>query len=84
MASSKGKPTDPKLREEKKEEVKALEKGGGAGSWSAWKATELSKRYEVRFRSFDDRRFISLMVTGRRWGLRERELLLSNHSLKGF
>ncbi|KXL44098.1 hypothetical protein M433DRAFT_21214 [Acidomyces richmondensis BFW] len=47
MTSSKGKPTDPELREMIKEEVKAEEKGGGKGSWSAWKAGELSRRYEA-------------------------------------
>jgi hypothetical protein len=48
MPSSKGEPDNPKLREEVKEEVKNEEKGGGKGSWSAWKAAELSKRYEAR------------------------------------
>ena len=48
MVSSKGEPDNPELREEVKEEVKNLEKGGGKGSWSAWKAGELSKRYEAR------------------------------------
>ena len=48
MPSSKGEPDKPQLREEVKEEVKQLEKGGGKGSWSAWKAGELSKRYEAR------------------------------------
>lgn len=48
MPSSKGEPDNPKLREEVKEEVKNLEKGGGKGSWSAWKAMELSKRYEAK------------------------------------
>lgn len=37
--SSKGKPTDPKLREKVKEEVKqeTNKDGGGKGEWSAWK-----------------------------------------------
>ncbi len=48
MVSSKGEPDNPKLREEVKEEVKNLEKGGGKGSWSAWKAMELGKRYEAK------------------------------------
>lgn len=39
MPSSKGKPTDPKLREKVKEEVKneTNKDGGGKGQWSAWK-----------------------------------------------
>jgi hypothetical protein len=41
MPSSKGKPTDPKLREKVKEEVKneTNKDGGGKGQWSAWKAS---------------------------------------------
>lgn len=37
--SSKGKPTDPELREKVKEEVKqeTNKDGGGKGEWSAWK-----------------------------------------------
>ncbi|TKA50152.1 hypothetical protein B0A55_13485 [Friedmanniomyces simplex] len=46
MPSSKGEPTDPELREKVKEEVKSEEKGGGSGSWSAWKAGEMARRYE--------------------------------------
>jgi hypothetical protein len=39
MPSSKGKPTDPKLREKVKEEVKkeTNKDGSGKGQWSAWK-----------------------------------------------
>jgi len=39
MPSSKGKPTDPELREELKEEIKQEpnKNGGGQGQWSAWK-----------------------------------------------
>ena len=39
--SSKGKPTDPKLREKVKEEVKqeTNKDGGGMGEWSAWKVS---------------------------------------------
>lgn len=48
MPSSKGEPDKPELREKVKEEVKAMEKGGGAGSWSAWKAGELARRYEAQ------------------------------------
>ena len=55
MVSSKGEPDSPKLREEVKEEVKNLEKGGGKGSWSAWKAMELSKRYEAKGGGYKDK-----------------------------
>ncbi|CZT24755.1 uncharacterized protein RCC_10483 [Ramularia collo-cygni] len=48
MPSSKGEPTDPELREKIKEEVKAEEKGGGKGKWSAWKAGEMARRYEAQ------------------------------------
>ncbi|KAF2798516.1 hypothetical protein K505DRAFT_296335 [Melanomma pulvis-pyrius CBS 109.77] len=50
MPSSKGKPTDPELREKVKEEVKneTNKDGGGKGQWSAWKATKLSKEYEKK------------------------------------
>lgn len=39
MPSSKGKPTDPKLREKVKEEVKQKpnKDGGGKGQMAAWK-----------------------------------------------
>ncbi|KAG9259134.1 uncharacterized protein F5Z01DRAFT_26669 [Emericellopsis atlantica] len=48
MTSSKGKPTDPELREELKEEIKQEpnKSGGGQGQWSAWKASKLAKEYE--------------------------------------
>lgn len=41
MPSSKGKPTDPKLREKVKEQVKneTNKDGGGKGQWSAWKVS---------------------------------------------
>lgn len=41
MPSSKGKPTDPKLREKVKEEIKnePNKDGGGKGQWSAWKVS---------------------------------------------
>lgn len=44
MPSSKGKPTDPKLREKVKEEIKneTNKDGGGRGQWSAWKVSQLS------------------------------------------
>ncbi|KAE8853672.1 hypothetical protein HRS9122_00664 [Pyrenophora teres f. teres] len=44
------KPTDPKLREKVKEEVKneTNKDGGGKGQWSAWKASKLSKEYEKK------------------------------------
>lgn len=54
MPSSKGKPTDPELREKIKEEVKNEEKGGGKGSWSAWKAGELARRYEAQGGDYED------------------------------
>ncbi|MCJ1286792.1 hypothetical protein MMC26_006138 [Xylographa opegraphella] len=48
MVSSKGKPKDPKLREDIKEKVKGEtnKDGGGSGQWSAWKASKLAKEYE--------------------------------------
>lgn len=44
MVSSKGKPTDPKLREEVKEKVKnqTNKDGGGKGQWSAWKVSTIT------------------------------------------
>ncbi|KAK1988791.1 hypothetical protein LZ30DRAFT_419768 [Colletotrichum cereale] len=41
MPSSKGKPTDPELREELKEEIKQEpnKSGGGEGQWAAWKVS---------------------------------------------
>ncbi|KAJ0166187.1 hypothetical protein CTA2_8336 [Colletotrichum tanaceti] len=48
MPSSKGKPTDPELREELKEEIKQEpnKSGGGEGQWAAWKGAKLAKEYE--------------------------------------
>ncbi|KAF1831550.1 hypothetical protein BDW02DRAFT_531603 [Decorospora gaudefroyi] len=48
--SSKGKPTDPKLREKVKQDVKqeTNKDGSGKGQWSAWKASKLSKEYEKK------------------------------------
>ncbi|KAK1585583.1 uncharacterized protein LY79DRAFT_670978 [Colletotrichum navitas] len=48
MPSSKGKPTDPELREELKEEIKQEpnKSGGGQGQWAAWKGAKLAKEYE--------------------------------------
>lgn len=48
MVSSKGEPDNPELREKVKNEVKSMSKGGGPGSWSAWKAGELARRYEAQ------------------------------------
>ncbi|KAK8189555.1 hypothetical protein BKA81DRAFT_276729, partial [Phyllosticta paracitricarpa] len=50
MPSSKGKPTDPELREKVKKDVQnePNKDGGGKGQWSAWKASKLSKEYEKR------------------------------------
>ena len=41
MPSSKGKPTDPELREKLKEEIKQEPNtsGGGEGQWAAWKVS---------------------------------------------
>lgn len=46
MASSKGKPTDPKLREKVKEEVKQKpnKDGGGKGQMAAWKVCTAHSR----------------------------------------
>ena len=55
MVSSKGEPDKPELREKIKNEVKNLEKGGGKGSWSAWKAGELAKRYEAEGGGYIDK-----------------------------
>ncbi|PVI06777.1 hypothetical protein DM02DRAFT_714948 [Periconia macrospinosa] len=56
MPSSKGKPTDPELREKIKEEIKdePNKDGGGKGQWSAWKATKLSKEYEKKGGSYEN------------------------------
>ncbi|KAH7392564.1 hypothetical protein BKA66DRAFT_16414 [Pyrenochaeta sp. MPI-SDFR-AT-0127] len=56
MPSSKGKPTDPKLREKVKEEVKneTNKDGSGKGQWSAWKAAKLSKEYEKKGGSYEN------------------------------
>ncbi|KAK8078734.1 hypothetical protein PG994_002541 [Apiospora phragmitis] len=49
MVSSKGKPTDPGLREELKEEIKAEpnKSGGGEGQWAAWKVGSLLLPYTL-------------------------------------
>ncbi|KAJ9652303.1 hypothetical protein H2198_008437 [Neophaeococcomyces mojaviensis] len=54
MPSSKGEPDNPELREKVKEEVKAMSKGGGPGSWSAWKAGELARQYEAKGGGYKD------------------------------
>ncbi|SNX83797.1 uncharacterized protein MEPE_02505 [Melanopsichium pennsylvanicum] len=54
MPSSKGKPTDPQKREEARKEVLQMEKGGGKGQWSAWKASEMAKRYEAKGGDYED------------------------------
>ncbi|KAK4168301.1 hypothetical protein QBC43DRAFT_254003 [Cladorrhinum sp. PSN259] len=48
MPSSKGKPTDPELREQLKEEIKQEpnKSGDGQGQWAAWKGMKLAKEYE--------------------------------------
>lgn len=55
MPSSKGEPDNPQLREKVKEEVKQMSKGGGPGSWSAWKAGELARRYEAQGGGYKDK-----------------------------
>jgi len=55
MPSSKGEPDNPELREKVKEEVKAMSKGGGPGSWSAWKAGELARQYEAKGGGYIDK-----------------------------
>lgn len=55
MPSSKGEPDNPELREKVKKEVKAMSKGGGPGSWSAWKAGELARRYEAQGGGYVDK-----------------------------
>ncbi|GAK65852.1 uncharacterized protein PAN0_010c4074 [Moesziomyces antarcticus] len=54
MPSSKGKPTDPKKREEARKEVLNMEKGGGKGNWSAYKAAEMAKKYEAKGGRYED------------------------------
>ncbi|GAC76116.1 predicted ABC-type transport, ATPase component [Moesziomyces antarcticus T-34] len=54
MPSSKGKPTDPKKREEARKEVLNMEKGGGKGNWSAYKAAEMAKKYEAKGGGYED------------------------------
>ncbi|RMX95768.1 hypothetical protein D0868_11547 [Hortaea werneckii] len=63
MPSTKGEPTDSELREKIKEESVTADArstadnfalGGGKGSWSAWKAGELSKRYEAAGGDYKD------------------------------
>ncbi|KAF2808902.1 uncharacterized protein BDZ99DRAFT_354409, partial [Mytilinidion resinicola] len=56
MPSSKGKPTDPQLREKVKNDVKneTNKDGGGKGQWSAWKAAKLSKEYEKKGGSYEN------------------------------
>jgi hypothetical protein len=51
MPSSKGKPTDPKLREQVKEDVKneTNKDGGGKGQMSAWKVCILRAILSVHF-----------------------------------
>ncbi len=46
--SREAKYTDPELREEVKEEIKASDKGGKEGQWSARKSQLLTRKYERR------------------------------------
>ncbi len=48
MAKGEEKYTDPDLREKIKEEIKASDKGGKPGQWSARKSQLLTKEYEKR------------------------------------
>jgi hypothetical protein len=48
MAKEEEKYTDPDLREKIKEEIKASDKGGKPGQWSARKSQLLTKEYEKR------------------------------------
>lgn len=61
MPSSKGKPTDPKLREKVKEEVKQKpnKDGGGKGQMAAWKVCSC----DVQVKMFEEP---VLMSVGRR------------------
>jgi hypothetical protein len=54
MPSSKGKPTDPKLREKVKEEVKkeTNKDGSGKGQWSAWKVSDAIASFTQRVADF--------------------------------
>ncbi len=47
MTNSKGKPTDPELREQVKEQIKQEpnKSGGGEGQWAAWKASEAGRGF---------------------------------------
>ncbi|KAI1810329.1 hypothetical protein GGS20DRAFT_567958 [Poronia punctata] len=56
MPSSKGKPTDPELREELKEEIKQEpnKSGRGKGQWAAWKGNKLAKEYEKHGGDYED------------------------------
>ncbi|KAK3349885.1 hypothetical protein B0T25DRAFT_250797 [Lasiosphaeria hispida] len=56
MPSSKGKPTEPELREELKEEIKQEpnKSGDGKGQWSAWKGMKLAKEYERHGGEYED------------------------------
>ncbi|KAK5653290.1 hypothetical protein OQA88_8981 [Cercophora sp. LCS_1] len=56
MPSSKGKPTDPELRERLKEEIKQEpnKSGDGKGQWSAWKGMKLAKEYEKQGGGYDN------------------------------
>ena len=52
MAKGEEKYTDPDLREQIKEEIKASDKGGNKGQWSARKSQLLTKEYEKRGGSY--------------------------------
>ncbi|KFY71847.1 hypothetical protein V498_10124, partial [Pseudogymnoascus sp. VKM F-4517 (FW-2822)] len=56
MVSSKGKPTEPKLKERVTEKVKQQtnKDGSGKGKMAAWKAAKIAKEYEARGGDYED------------------------------
>lgn len=56
MPSSKGKPTDPQLREEAKEDVKQSGEGGAPGQWTANKSGRMAQEYEKRGGDYENER----------------------------
>jgi len=56
MPSSKGKPTDPQLREEAKEDVKQSGEGGAPGQRTANKSGRMAQEYEKRGGDYENER----------------------------
>ncbi|KFY04055.1 hypothetical protein V494_00421 [Pseudogymnoascus sp. VKM F-4513 (FW-928)] len=56
MVSTKGKPTEPKLKERVTEKVKQQtnKDGSGKGKMAAWKAAKIGKEYEARGGDYED------------------------------